>query len=107
MTTETQPTCEQRIAEMMKDREEQLAVIYENPESDDYEDPALSIDTKQVTTVCFSWGGPSDYLEIVHNGAEIETVTYRFSDWFDTATLPVTDGHLWTYAQYIIEGMGN
>jgi hypothetical protein len=100
--------CANRIGQEMADREAQVKALLQDPTSDDNSDFALSIETDKITTVCLSWGGPSDYLEIVWFGNdfkwEIKSVTYRFSDWFDTATLPVEEGSaLWQYAEYIIE----
>jgi len=98
-------TCANRVDDEMKDREAQIEALLNNPESDGNDDPALSIDTHQVTRVCLSWGGPSDYIEIRHQGQYIDGVTYRFSDWFDTATRVVLeDSPLYTYAVEVIEG---
>jgi hypothetical protein len=78
-----------------------------NPNHDDYfDDPALSVDTFTLTSVCLSYGGPSSYLEIKHKGSDIVSVTYRFSDWFDTATVPVFDSEpAYEYARSIVEGL--
>jgi hypothetical protein len=99
--------CADLIDDNMKDREEQITALLNDYDSDENNDPALSIDSHKVTTVCLSWGGPADYLEISHNGLEIIRVTYRYSDWFDTATRVVLDDSpLYTYAQSIIESDG-
>lgn len=109
----TQPTCAERIAEEMKDREEYLQGLFDKAEESeyygDYEEIyelALSVDTKKTTTVCLSWGGPADYLDIVWTPKEgIYTVTYRFEDWFDGASRNVEEGSaLWKYAEIIVEG---
>ena len=106
MTTR-ENTCAVRVLDEMKAREDQIQALLDDPESDGHDDPALSIDTCKITTVCLSWGGPADYLEIRHQGLDIERVTYRFSDWFDTATAEVlSDSPLYIYAQAIIEGDG-
>jgi hypothetical protein len=65
---------------------------------------ALGINTIKETTITLSWGGPSSYLEILHDGTEITQLTYRFSDWFDTATEKITDkeSNLYRYAQEMI-----
>jgi hypothetical protein len=95
-----QETCAERVYDQMTSREEDAQKYLENFE----EDFALSIDTKTITTVCLSWGGPADYLEITHDGAGIESVVYRFSDWFDTATRTVSeDSPLYEYARFIVE----
>lgn len=91
----------------MQDRENQIAELMANPDLDENSDPALSVDTWKITTICFSWGGPSDYLEIQHDSGEIIKVTYRFSDWFDTATREVQeDSPLYDYAKNALELLG-
>jgi hypothetical protein len=99
--------CADKIKDSLKSLNEELTVMMNNPEHDDYfDDPALSIDKYQLTSVCLSYGGPSSYLEIKHVGSEIITVTYRYSDWFDTATLPVFDWEpAYEYARSIVEGL--
>ncbi len=98
-------SCTARIKEELSSLNDELAQIMNNPNHDDYfDEPALSIDHLQFTKVCFSYGGPADYLEIVHSSGEIESVTYRFSDWYDTATLPVFKGEpAYEYARSIVE----
>lgn len=106
MTTLIKESCENLIAAQLKNREEDIQTLLADPNGDDNYDPALSIDTVQLTTVCLSYGGPADYLEIKHDGARIESVTYRYSDWFDTATRDVPeDSPLYDYARYIVEGI--
>lgn len=100
-------SCKGRIVDSLKSLNEDLTAVMNNPEHDDYfDDPALSIDSFQLTSVCLSYGGPSSYLEIKHKGSEVISVTYRFSDWFDTATLPVYDSEpAYEYARNIVEGL--
>ena len=106
MTTK-QETCRERIEQEMKEREEQIRALVSNPDSDWLQDdPALSIDRREVFTICLSWGGPADYLEVTTNDGEIEKIIYRFSDWFDTATLEVEeDSPLYQYARFQVEMM--
>jgi hypothetical protein len=106
MTTQERK-CADMIDDNMKEREAQITALFNDPDSDENSDLALSIDTRKITTVCLSWGGPADYLEITHIGLEIERVLYRYSDWFDTASRVVLDDSpLYTYAQSIIESDG-
>jgi len=99
--------CADMIDDNMKEREAQITALFNDPDSDEGNDLALSIDTRKITTVCLSWGGPADYLEITHSGLEIERVLYRYSDWFDTATREVLDDSpLYTYACHILESDG-
>jgi len=107
--TTKQLSCADRIKESLSSLNEELTKVMDNPNHDDYfDDPALSIETFKLTVVCFSYGGPSDYLEIKwfgnDNDYEIKSVTYRFSDWFDTATLEVEEGTpAYNYAVNLIE----
>jgi hypothetical protein len=104
----TKERCADLIDDKIKDREAQIKALLNDPDSDENNDPALSVDSKKITIVCLSWGGPADYLEITHIGMEIEKVIYRYSDWFDTATREVYDGSpLYTYAQFILESDGS
>ena len=96
--------CADLIDDVMKSREEDIRALIDNPDEDNLYDLALSVDTKKITTICLSWGGPADYLEVYHLGADIERVTYRYSDWYDTATREVLeDSALYEYARVFIE----
>ena len=106
-------TCAERIADQLTNEEEALKEIYgliddgrDEEREQGYEslyEYALGTDTRQETIITLSWGGPASYLEVTHRGAEIYTVTYRFSDWFDTATQEVAeDSNLYRYAQEMI-----
>jgi len=65
---------------------------------------ALCVETKKETTITFSYGGPADYLHITHDDGEVLRVVYRFSDWFDTATIELDESSpLWGYAEQVIE----
>lgn len=107
METTKQKTCAERIKEQMKGREDEIRALVSNPDSDwIQDDPALSIDRREVFTICLSWGGPADYIEVTTNEGEIEKMIYRFSDWFDTATREIdNDSPLWDYARYQVEMM--
>ena len=97
-------TCAERVKDMMTSREEEIKALLNDPESDDSSDIALAIDTARVTTITLSYGGPADYLEITHNEEGIIKLVYRFSDWFDTATLEVEESSsLWEYANYMLD----
>lgn len=105
--------CADRIRQEMADREAQIKAMTEQAEGSEYYgdeeaiyELALSVDTYKVTKVCLSYGGPSDYLEITEDGHGVASMVYRFSDWFDTATLTVGEGtELWNYGMMILEGM--
>ena len=100
-------SCAGRIKESLESLNEELTQLTNDPESDEYfNDIALSVDTYQLTSICLSYGGPSSYLEVKHLGSEVISVTYRFSDWFDTATLPVFDSEpAYEYARSIVESI--
>jgi hypothetical protein len=112
MTTEALK-CADLVRAKMQEREEELGSLAERAEESEYygdeealHEIALSIDTKSITTICLSYGGPADYLEVLHTKGEIERVVYRYSDWFDTATHEVEEGsYLYQYAQMIMEGV--
>jgi hypothetical protein len=97
-----QETCAQRIDEKLKGREEDLRALLDNPDSDwGQDDPALSIQKREIVEICLSWGGPADYVEIHLTEGEVDKVLYRFSDWFDTATVEIEkDSPLYTYAMF-------
>jgi len=114
--------CTERIADQLASEERNLGDIYkvldgesepagEASETQTIDEAyselynyALGIDTINQTTITLSWGGPASYLEILHRGTEITQLTYRFSDWFDTATQEITDtdSALYRYAQEMI-----
>jgi hypothetical protein len=100
-------TCKGRIKDSLASLNEELTVMMDNPNHDDYfDEPALSIDSYTLTSICLSYGGPSSYLEVKHVGTDIISVTYRFSDWGDTATLPVYESEpAYEYARGIVEGL--
>ena len=115
MEATKEATCSERIAAALASEEENLKDIYEVLDSNDhafahegaYEklyNYALGMSTHQETVITLSWGGPASYLEVTHEGSEIIAVTYRFSDWFDTATQQLEEGSaLYRYAQELID----
>jgi len=122
MNETKEKSCADRIAEQLASEERNLSDIYAvldgeiKPTEDQSETQtideaysdlynyALGINTIKETTITLSWGGPASYLEVLHDGAEITRLTYRFSDWFDTATEEITDkdSSLYRYAQEMI-----
>jgi hypothetical protein len=122
MNDTKEKTCAERIADQLASEERNLSDIYAvldgeiKPTEDESETQtideaysdlynyALGINTIKETTITLSWGGPASYLEILHDGADITRLTYRFSDWFDTATEEITDkdSSLYRYAQEMI-----
>lgn len=48
----------------------------------------LSIEKTIVYSVCLSWGGPADYIELDYDGEGWTGGRYRFQDWFDGAQGP-------------------
>jgi hypothetical protein len=100
--------CSQRIGDELKSREDSIKELFEADNYEEIGEFALSHETIKLTKVCLSWGGPADYLEIEWEGndfkQEINKVTYRFSDWYDTATVIVEENSpLYQYARYILE----
>lgn len=47
----------------------------------------LSVDRSEKVRVCFSWGGPADYIDLYIDpeDKQITSATYLFQDWFDGA----------------------
>ncbi len=115
MNETKEATCAQRIADQLAREEQNLKEIYavldstnDGAEIDEAQENlhnyALGINTIKETKITLSWGGPASYLEILHDKAEITRLTYRFSDWFDTATEIIADedSSLYRYAQEMI-----
>ena len=101
-----QLNCAERIWAEVKDRAEYIKGLMDRQDDEAYQELAelpLGIDTKQVTTITLSYGGPADYLHITHDKGEVLRVVYRFSDWFDTATIELDESNeLWDYAEFMI-----
>jgi hypothetical protein len=118
MTTKEQ-TCEERINGYLANLEESVTDILKGyygeteGEGEDQDNAKgfeewnnfpLAVTTRQETTIELSWGGPSDFLTVSHDGAEVIAVTYHFQDWFDGATREVSEGSkVWEYARTVIE----
>lgn len=109
---DTKTKCADRVASELKDREVYFKDLLdrasegEDKAMEEIHESALSIETVQETTVTLSWGGPADYLHIIHNEGEVLRVTYRFSDWFDTATEELDEtSPLWDYAVNVVEAL--
>ena len=100
--------CADKIGDELKSREADIKALFDTDNYEEIGEFALSSDTVKLTKVCLSWGGPADYLEIEWQGndfqQEINKVIYRYSDWYDTATVIVEeDSPLYQYARYILE----
>jgi len=117
--------CSDRIDESLQDTEQSLKDLFDTIDGDNvsedesetqstdnaYEELnnyALGVNTKKVTTITLSWGGPASFLEVEHDDLGIDKITYRFSDWFDTATVEVLDQEsmVWRYVEQVMSGMG-
>lgn len=109
MATKEQ-TCAERIENELKNMEERagelVADYYSGDEErfEEWNNYPLSVETRKITKVLMSWGGPSDFLKIEHEGTDIYSVEYHFQDWFDGAKREITDedSNIWKYAQTII-----
>ena len=106
---DTTSKCADRISEALKSREDDIKLLMSSDSDEDYQqlcEIPLGIETVRETTVTLSWGGPADYLHIIHADGEIKRVTYRYSDWFDTAIDELDEtSPLWDYAESIIESL--
>lgn len=103
-------TCAERIDDQLARFEEsagELVADYESGEDDRFQnwnEYPLSIETRKVTTILMSWGGPSDFLKVEHDNEFIYSVEYHFQDWFDGAKRDIEEGsNVWRYAETIIE----
>lgn len=107
-------TCKERISSQLESEEANLKEIYDvldgtsdGAELDEAQESlyeyALSMQTRKETVITLSWGGPASYIEVIHDGSDIIRATYRFSDWFDTATQELDEeSSLYRYAQELI-----
>jgi hypothetical protein len=67
-----------------------------------------SLGAKRVLKIIFSWGGPSDWLEVEldrheRGGYEVAQLTHHFADWFDHAERAVSESEapaLWRLAEH-------
>ena len=108
--------CADKIAKELESREEDLLSYYRIIDSDDVleenrerareaiNEMAYGIDTRTVSRVIWSGGGPADYLEITHKDGEVLSVEYLYQEWFDGAKLSVPeDSPAYRYALEMIE----
>jgi hypothetical protein len=89
-------TCAERIADEFASTERIIADSMRGsmyPDADEYQEGVEIYGIRRTETVQFqlSGGGPADYVEVKHRDGEVIRVEYRFSDWFDTATLEVRE----------------
>ena len=101
-------TCEERIEAHLATLENEIGEViqkyYDGDDEGEWNNYPLSVDTRKVTKIELSWGGPSDFLKIEHDGTEIYSVEYHFQDWFDGAKRDVKEGSkVWEYARTVIE----
>jgi hypothetical protein len=100
-------SCAERITSELQGLNVQLRELQDKEAAQEIDELALSVDSFQLTSICLSYGGPSSYLEVKHQGSDIVSVSYRFSDWYDTATVTVSEWEpAYAYAVNIIESMG-
>ena len=113
---ESAPKCADKIAGELHLRQHYLDDIYSvldasDSDSRDWErareaidEMAYGIDTRTISRVIWSGGGPADYLEITHKEGEVLSVDYLYQDWFDGAKLSVPeDSPAYRYALELIE----
>jgi hypothetical protein len=96
-------TCEQRIYEHFRDREQYVYEMFEacnnNTEFDGYDDPydavhnyPMGLSYYKVVKIELSWGGPSDYYKAFFDDeGALLWVDYHFADWFDHAQMRVPE----------------
>jgi hypothetical protein len=97
MSDTKQATCADRIAEELQKLEQQVAAVFAayevDVDADDYQNNIEVYGVRRTETVQLqlSGGGPADYVEIELSSGEVTGVYYRFSDWFDTARVEVSE----------------
>jgi hypothetical protein len=101
-------SCEARIDEQLENLEESvihpLEHYYDGDQEGEWNNYPLAVSTYQLTKIELSWGGPSDFLEVKHEGADILSITYHFQDWFDGARRDVEEGSkVWEYCATVIQ----
>lgn len=103
-------TCAERIAGELESLESECAEVMEKYYSGDddgmetWNEFPLAVSTRQETKIELSWGGPSSFLTVSHDGADVYSVTFHFQDWFDGARMDVYQGSkVWEYARSVIE----
>jgi len=62
----------------------------------------LNISRKEVVKIEFSWGGPSDFVELDVYGNEVVSGTYHFQDWFDGAIRNIDKDLLYILEEYFV-----
>jgi hypothetical protein len=97
MTAHARDTsCQERIDAALADRLAELRDLSESEDDGQWEEhQPLSVETKNVTIILLSWGGPSDWYEVTQDerGA-IERISYHYANWFDHAERPLTGQEL-------------
>ena len=98
-------TCEQKVQEQWKRRQEDLKDSEFEGLGFDYVDPHTFNDQVEgYWRWQFSWGGPSDELRAyVNEHREIHRLEYWYLDWFDGAHVLVQqDAEAWTKMQDLV-----
>ena len=107
-----QPTCQERIAEQLTGRLDDMREWLDDYAAHDYEEPPdsdalspytgpLSIDLKTVYTILLSTGGPGDELDVTISDGEIVRIEYVFKDWYDGARIDVTGADFDAMAEWL------
>ncbi len=65
---------------------------------------AIGVEELQVLRLTLSWGGPSSWIDIMHDNGEIDRIAYHYQDWFDGAVKLIgKDSPIWQYAEQQLE----
>ena len=110
-------SCLERIKESFKNRLKDLKRFMDNLSNEEilqeFYEYGLSFDLVEVGTFedqtrpyyryQLSWGGPSDELRFYGSGE----VVYAFLDWFDGATIDVTNNEVITWLKEDFKDMGS
>ena len=60
-------------------------------DDEDYYLEPLAIDTHSITRLTLGYGGPSDYLDVEHDGMDIIRITYRYFHWWEKASFDIAE----------------
>jgi hypothetical protein len=108
MTTEREPTCEQRLPDHLAGRLADIRAILarEDPDEGDDELPSLNeyglgSTVRYAIKVELSTGGPADYITATVDGGDVVNAQYHFADWFDHAEKGLSGDELATVEQWL------
>jgi hypothetical protein len=106
-------TCQDLIGSEIKQTEAALKELLHGVRSDNevmseasqvqLDEYVLGIEALSLTRVLLSWGGPSSWIDVIHDNNEIRQVLFHYQDWYDGAVKAVgPNSPIWEYAEHQI-----